>query len=105
MKCYLSERKQFVRLDTFDSEVMDSPPCGTIQGSKMSGVLYNTYVNEVPLLYKLLDSNLFKYLGNKITTQIDHLTVQFVDDNSNVIGFKDTKFIKNVFGKIFQLII
>ena len=37
LKSYLENRKQFVRLDTFQSNVIDSLSCSVIQGSKLSG--------------------------------------------------------------------
>ena len=46
----LTDRKQYVKLETTNSIVRNSINCGTIQGSKLSGFLFNIYSNEIPLL-------------------------------------------------------
>ena len=38
---YLSNRLQFVEIDTFRSSVLHSLPCSCIQGSRFAGTLYN----------------------------------------------------------------
>ena len=63
-KNYLKDRKQFVEVDTFRSPILDSPEASVIQGSKMSGLLYNLYTNEVPLLYKLVHNTWFEKITN-----------------------------------------
>ena len=40
-RSFLNGRQQFVRLDTKNSILRNSVDCGTIQGSKMSGCLFN----------------------------------------------------------------
>ena len=59
IKSYLSNRFQYVEVNTFKSEVKNSLDCSCIQGSKLSGLLYNIYTNEVPVLYKLLSKPIF----------------------------------------------
>ena len=59
-KSYFNGRKQFVCLETFNSYIMDSPEGSVIQGSKMSGTLYNIYVNEIPDIHKLINHEFFK---------------------------------------------
>ena len=44
---YLSNRLQFVEIDTFRSSVLHSLPCSCIQGSRFAGTLYNLYCMEV----------------------------------------------------------
>ena len=51
---YFKDRKQYVNLDTFNSTIIESPEGGVVQGSKMSGTMFNLYVNEVPDLFKLI---------------------------------------------------
>ena len=41
-KSFLSERTQYVQIDTFKSEIMECPPCSVVQGSKLGAVLYTT---------------------------------------------------------------
>ena len=92
IKSYLSDRKQFVQLETYNSDIISALPCSCVQGSKLSSLLYTLYTNEVPLLYKLLDSKLYQKLTGKNLIKfknIEHLTVNFVDDSNNVITFVD----------------
>ena len=59
IKSYLTDRKQYVEIETFKSKVLNSPPCSVVQGGKMSGLLYTIYTNEVPCLYNTF---IFKYV-------------------------------------------
>ena len=62
---FLVNRKQFVELDTKKSIVRNSLDCGTIQGSKLSGFLFNVYSNEIPLLHKLINTEIYYKMGGK----------------------------------------
>ena len=46
-KSYLTNRKQFVEIDTCRSSLKNSLNCSIIQGSKMSGILYTIYTNAL----------------------------------------------------------
>ena len=46
-KSFLTDRRQYVQIDAFNSYITHTPRCGVIQGSKMCGLLYTLYVNEV----------------------------------------------------------
>ena len=63
-KSYFEDRQQFVQIDTFNSKIQPSPPCGCVQGSKFSGTIYALYTNEIPLLYKFMNNKWFKKLTN-----------------------------------------
>ena len=69
----------------------------------MSGLLYNIYINELPLLFNLLKDAEFNK-NNNICKNIDHITVQFVDDSSNVTAFKDHNNIKSYKESYFNLL-
>ena len=94
-KSYLCNRKQFVWLETANSEIKLSPACSVVQGSKLSSVLYNIYTNEIPLLYKLINDETYETLTFENLhkfSNVDHNTVNFVDDSTSVITLKmDTK--------------
>ena len=64
---YLTDRKQFVRLDQANSILRNSPKCSIVQGSRLSGILFNTYCNEIPCLPKLMNTEIYHRLvnGNK----------------------------------------
>ena len=51
---YLSNRYQFVMVDTFKSKLKKSLDCSVIQGSKLSSILYINYTNEIPMLSNFL---------------------------------------------------
>lgn len=60
----MSNRRQFVELDTFQSLVTQSLNCSVMQGSKLSALLYSIYTNEIPLLHRFMADN---ELYNKLT--------------------------------------
>merc|ERR1712240_364110 len=66
-RSFLSERKQYVAIDTFTSDTMDCPPCLVVQGSKLSAVLYTIYTNEIPLLHTLMSQDIYYALTNTPT--------------------------------------
>ena len=77
---YLSDRRQFVQIDTKRSRLRKSLDCSIIQGSKLSGLLYTLYTNEIPLLHTLMDKEIYTKLTNQdktTTTDTDHNTVNF----------------------------
>ena len=104
---YLSERYQYVEIETFKSEIKKCNDYSVIQGSKLSGLLYNIYTNELPLLNRHMHSNWF----NKITGQlkqtfkdVDHKTIIFVDDSSSIISFKNHSIMSQYLQSYFSLI-
>ena len=46
---------QFLELETKRSRVLAMPECSMIQGSKISGILFTIYVNEVPELHRVME--------------------------------------------------
>merc|ERR1712240_202393 len=91
-KSYLSNRQQFVEIDTYRSETKKSNNCSVIQGSKLSGILYTIYTNEIPQIHTLMQDNIYTEItGMPIINAkgIKHLTVNFVDDSTNLIITKD----------------
>ena len=107
MRSYLTNRKQFVQLETFSSNVTDALPCSCVQGSKISSILYTLYTNEVPLLYKLLNSKWYNNItGENIVkfNNVQHLTVNFVDDSNSVITFNDQNQAKTYLESYYKLL-
>ena len=107
LKSYLTNRKQFVQLVTYNSDTIDALPCSCVQGSKLSSLLYTLYTNEIPLLYKLINNKLYKNItGQNIIKfkNIDHLRVNFVDDSNNIITFNDQNQIKTYLEAYYNLI-
>ena len=90
----MSGRKQYVEIDGIKSEILDSIDCSLIQGSKMSSLLYTLYINEVPLLYNMMDNITFKLIALREQVQVygnsvTHFKMNYIDDTSNTISFKD----------------
>ena len=93
IKSYLSDRLNYTEVDTKKSELKAAENCSVVQGSKLSGLMYILYTNEIPALKELLSD---KETMNKLakrepieTEDIEHETTNFVDDSNSVITFKD----------------
>ena len=90
------------------SQIKMSPNCSVVQGSKLSSVLYNIYTNEIPLLYKLVNDKTYETLTfenlYKITN-IEHNTINFVDDSTSIITFKTGNNIKLYLESYFKLLL
>ena len=87
-KSYLSNRKQYADINTKKSDNIDCLDCGVIQGSKLSGLLYTIYTNEVLILQEVLkDEEICNTIGAKYYEElpVKHDVVNFVDDSNSVI--------------------
>ena len=76
-KSYFTDRQQFVEIDTFKSDMLKSPD------------IYNK---------KITNKQCKKY------DNVRHLTVNFVDDSSNIIGFYDIKQIQQYLTDFYTLL-
>ena len=85
----MENRQQYVKLNTFNSKIEKSLPCSVIQGSVMSGLLYTIYVNELPELSKLVFEGTKNCLYKKYFSELSHKTINYVDDSTSIIGFKN----------------
>ena len=81
-------------IDSIYSEILPALDCSCIQGSKLSALLYTLYINEVPLLCNLMNTNIYNKLTNDtkeiIPNIVDHVTIQYVDDSNNIITSNDS---------------
>ena len=88
---YLTNRSQFIEVDTKRSDPIELPECSVVQGSKLSTTLYTLYTNEVPVLAEIMkNKDLLKILTgltNDIESEVKHNTYNFVDDSNNTIIF------------------
>ena len=95
IESYLSDRTHYIELQNKRSKVSTDLKCSVIQGSKLSGLLYIIYVNEVPLLHELLNNKeICKEWTKKEVKEFDtivHETICFVDDNNSIIEFSNPK--------------
>ena len=88
-RSYLDCRKQYTDINTKKSETITCLPNGVVQGSKLSGLLYTLYTNEVPLLQNILkNKEVCETIGIEPQDDgsIDHVVVNFVDDSNSVIS-------------------
>ena len=86
---------------------MNSPDGSVVQGSKLSGILYTLYTNELPQLHKLIKHNIFPKITSyrlRSYKNIEHDTVNFVDDSTSIIAFKETSQIKPYLTDFFNLL-
>ena len=79
-----------------------------IQGSKLSSLLYTLYINEVPLLSKLIGTEIYRKLtgdspinSNNIS---DHTTIQYVDDSNNIITSDSSLGVAEYINKYFRML-
>ena len=108
IESYLSNWSQFVEVDTFRSNLIKTLPCSCIQGSKLSGLLYTIYTNEIPLIQKIMkDPTFFKAITDHNLPKIKlphHDTDNFVDDSNSVIGFEKNAKIRTYLEYYFKLL-
>ena len=106
-RSFLSDRTQFVQIDTVTSDIMDCPPCSVVQWSKLSAVLYTIYTNEIPILNRLMTNDIFYKLTDIHTTQyndIIHTTVNYVDDSTSIISSKTTTQLQTYIDNYYKLL-
>ena len=108
IKSFLSDRRQYVSIDSIESNIQPSLQCSVIQGSKLSALLYTLYINEVPRIHELLNSNIYNLItgeNNNINNNIvEHLTIQYVDDSNNIITTNSSDDIEAYINKYFKLV-
>ena len=86
---FLTDRRQYVQIDTFTSRTDDSLPCSVVQGSKLSLTLYTLYTNEITSLHKIMGTDDYEQITGLKTDQdfdIDHIIINYVDDSTNIIS-------------------
>ena len=94
LRSYLTGRTQFTQIEDKRSKVRNSLNCSVVQGGKLSGLLYLIYTNEIPRLHQLMKNK--KWMKENLNqnvveyTEVEHTTVNFVDDSNSIISFKDS---------------
>ena len=108
IKSYLHERKAYCQIDISKSKIVTFGPYGVIQGSKLSGILYSLYTNEVPNLHKVLfNSNMMReilQMRHFNQNEIEHEVAQFVDDSNSIIIFNKRSDMKKYLNIYFLLL-
>ena len=99
MESFLSDRKTYVNIDTFSSNMIEQGPWSCIQGSKLSGLLYTLYTNEIPEVKKLMQQpeNYKKITRKPLPKKYNntHTTINYVDDSTHIISFTEILQIKD----------
>ena len=105
---FLSERKQFTEIENRRSDNRESLACSVVQGSKLSSLLYTIYTNEIPLIHELMNNKdwMNNHMKKEITkfTNVSHVTVNYIDDSNNVIGFEDSDEANYYLNEFFQVL-
>merc|ERR1712240_399838 len=104
---WVTNRRQFVQIDTRRSRLRKSLDCSVIQGRKLSGLLYTLYTNEIPHLHTLMVKEIYTTLTKQdrvATNDTDHTTVNFVDDSTNIISTSNIKTIEQYLDKFYKLL-
>jgi len=107
MQSYLSNRQQLVEIDTYRSKIIQSEDCSVVQGSKLSGILYTIYTNEIPILFKIMNMDIFTTITGQPKMDIKdikHETTNFVDDSTNIIMTKTIDNIEEYINKFYILL-
>merc|ERR1712240_711896 len=108
MNSFLTNRQQFVSIDSFDSDLLQCLPCSVMQGSKLSSLLYSIYKNEIPRLNRLIDNTNY----NDITqtnmtnnyTKTRHDTINYVDDSTNITSNTDHDILQDYINDFYRLL-
>ena len=91
-----------------ESDVIYSGNTLVCQGSKLSSLLYILYTNEIPLLYKLINTDLYDRLTDSDKridrTKIDQYTLQYVNDSTTMITNNDTTNINTYIENLFSIL-
>ena len=73
----------------------------------MSGLLSTLYTNEIPLIHTLMHNNIFNKLTGlqqTTSTNINHCTVNFVDDSTNIISITNSTEMQEYINKFSKLL-
>ena len=69
--------------------------------------MYTLYTNEIPLLHNIMNNAMYKKLtGYKCNnyTNVEHTTINFVDDTPSMMSFKDTINVRNYVTDFYNLL-
>ena len=97
-----------MELETKQSRVTIAPDCSVIQGSKLSGLLYILYTNEVPRLQKLIENKEWK--RENITNEdnnfkvVSHETINYIDNSNSVIKMEDPEQTEKYINEFFKVL-
>ena len=107
---YLNERKQYVSIDSFDSEVLTVRPQSVIQGSTLSCVLYFIFILDITQIFHNTKHNPLQHLQCS-SRQINNTGCEqtnakmYVDDNLIHTRPKDNQTLHQAVTTTFQKII
>ena len=107
-RSYLTGRTQFTQIENKRSKIRNSLNCSVVQGGKLSGLLYLLYTNEIPRLHLLMKNQKWMRENLKLDvekyTEVEHTTVNFVDDSNSIVTFKDSTEINYYIDKFMMIL-
>ena len=92
IKSYLRNKMNYTELNTKRLKIKTTGPYSVIQGSKLSSLMFTLYINEIPLIHKLLeDQEIMETVLNEnaMKIDVDHEVQNFVDDSNSTMAFSD----------------
>ena len=105
---YLSDRTQLVELHGKKSRVRISGSYSCVQGSKLSGIIYTMYTNEIPNIHKAMNNpELYKKITGEELERVEniyHKVTNFVDDSNSVIGSNSKEDLTKYMNQYFKLL-
>ena len=99
---FFKDRRQYVSIDSMESELKDACESSCIQGSKMSSLLYVLYMNKIPILSNLMNTELYSSITNThdiIHSSVKCYMIQYVDDSTNMLSTKNIDELQNYVDK------
>ena len=104
-KSFSRNRKEFSTLDTFKSWITYAS-YSVIQGLKHSSLIYKLYVNKVPFLQYIFNTQIYNQQThyNIDLIKIDNVTMNYVDDSTSVISSGNLDSLKECSENYFKLL-
>ena len=100
IKSFLSDRKQFVQINTQNSDILLTGPVSTVQGSVMSGILYCIFIHDMSSVgHNKSHINNSSYNNCKranINTFVDDCYSTIMTDNKDEIWNLITEYVKRM---------
>ena len=107
MTSYLKNRQQYTNINFKKSETIKCLPCGVVQGSKLSRILYTIYTNKVSFLHKILQNITICRIIQVVPPKddiTDDEVINLVNDSNSVISRAEHTELENYINTYFQLL-
>ena len=82
---FFTDRRQYVSIDSMESELKEACDSSVIQGSKMSSLLYVLYANEISILSNIMNTEIYSKITDTediVYSSVKCYTIQYIDDST-----------------------